>query len=160
MKNPLLTLFRHCALRSLEGGAATGLLPLGQFRSALVIVDAAEGEEAVAKVSRSVRQFFEYQGIPVQIAAPSRKELDLIGRPKRKLREALAAGADLLVCLDASPDGFTVEYLSRTVPARFKVGCRVLEGNVYDLVVAPPEGGAGGQAAAFAAIRDILVKIR
>jgi hypothetical protein len=86
--------------------------------------------------------------------------LDLIGRPKRKLREALAAGADLLVCLDASPDGFTAEYLSRTVPARFKVGCRVLEGNVYDLVVAPPEGGAGGQAAAFAAIRDILVKIR
>ena len=142
MKNPLLTLFRHCALRSLEGGAATGLLPLGQFRSALVIVDAAEGEEAVSKVSRSVRQFFEYQGIPVQIAAPSRKELDLIGRPKRKLREALAAGADLLVCLDASP------------------GCRALEGNVYDLVVAPPEGGAGGQAAAFAAIRDILVKIR
>ena len=172
MKNPLLTLFRHCALRSLKGGAATGLLPLGQFRSALVIVDAAEGEEAVAKVSRSVRQFFEYQGIPVQIAAPSRKELDLIGRPKRKLRGALAAGADLLVCLDASPDGFcltvvtiqpdgfTAEYLSRTVPARFKVGCRVLEGNVYDLVVAPPEGGAGGQAAAFAAIRDILVKIR
>ena len=160
MKHPLLTLFRHCALRSLEGGAATGLLPLGQFRSALVIVDAAEGEEAVAKVSRSVRQFFEYQGIPVQIAAPSRKELDLIGRPKRKLREALAAGADLLVCLDASPDGFTAEYLSRIVPARFKVGCRVLEGNVYDLVVAPPEGGAGGQAAAFAAIRDILVKIR
>ena len=160
MKHPLLTLFRHCALRSLKGGAATGLLPLGQFRSALVIVDAAEGEEAVAKVSRSVRQFFEYQGIPVQIAAPSRKELDLIGRPKRKLREALAAGADLLVCLDASPDGFTAEYLSRTVPARFKVGCRALEGNVYDLVVAPPEGGAGGQAAAFAAIRDILVKIR
>ncbi len=160
MKHPLLTLFRHCALRSLKGGAATGLLPLGQFRSALVIVDAAEGEEAVAKVSRSVRQFFEYQGIPVQIAAPSRKELDLIGRPKRKLREALSAGADLLVCLDALPDGFTAEYLSRTVPARFKVGCRVLEGNVYDLVVAPPEGGAGGQAAAFAAIRDILVKIR
>ena len=160
MKRPLLTLFRHCALRSLKGEAATGLLPLKQFRSALVIMDAGEGEEAVAKVSRSVRQFFEYQGIPVQVVAPSKKELNCIGRPKKQLLGALAAGADLLVCLDASPEGFTAEYLSRALPARFKVGCRVLEGNVYDLVVAPPEGAAGGQAASFAAIRDILVKIR
>lgn len=160
MKRPLLTLFRHCALRSLEGGAPTGLLPLKQFRSAVVILNAGEGEEAVAKLSRSIRQFFEYQGIPVQLVAPSRKEVDLIGRPKKSVREALAAGADLLVCLDASPEGFTAEYLSRTVPARFKVGCRALDGNVYDLVVAPPEGGSGGQAASFAAIRDILVKIR
>ena len=42
MKHPLLTLFRHCALRSLKGGAATGLLPLGQFRSALVIIESTD----------------------------------------------------------------------------------------------------------------------
>lgn len=160
MKRPLLTLFRRLALRSLKGGAATGLLPLQQIHGAWVILDAAEGEEAASQVSRSVRQFFEYHGIPVQVIAPVGKDLDLLGRPKKKMREALAAGADLLVCLDASPEGFAAEYLSRAVPARFKVGCRALEGNVYDLVVTPPEGGAGGQAASFAAIRDILVKIR
>ena len=160
MKRPLLTLFRRCALRSLKGNVPTGLLPLKEFRSAMVIVDAGEGEEAVSKVSRSIRQFFEYQGVPVQIVAPSKKELDCIGRPRKRVREALAAGADLLVCLSASPDNFTAEYLSRCIPARFKVGCRALEDPVYDLVVAPPEGAAGGQAASFAAIRDMLVKIR
>ncbi len=160
MKRPLLTLFRRLALRSLKGETSTGLLPLQQIHGALVIVDAGEGEEAVSKLCNSVKQFFEYHGIPVQVAAPSKKELDLIGRPKKKLREALSAGADLLVCLDASPEGFTAEYLSRAVPARFKVGCRALEGNVYDLVVAPPSGARSGQAASFAAIRDILVKIR
>ena len=119
MKRPLLTLCRRLALRSLKGEASTGLLPLQQIRGALVIVDAGEGEEAVEQLRRSVEQFFEYHGIPVQVTAPVKKELDLIGRPKKKLREALSAGADLLVCLDASPDGFAAEYLSRSIPARF-----------------------------------------
>ena len=159
MKNPLLKLCRRLALRSLKEGAPTRLLPLCEVRSALVYVDGSAGED-LPLVCRNVQQFFDYQGIPVRILQPGRSELDLIGRPGKKLREGLAAGTDLLVCLNASPENFTAEYLSRSIPARFKVGCRALEGNVYDLVVAPPEGAGGGQAAAFAAIRDLLVKIR
>ena len=159
MKLPLLNLFRRLALRSLEPAAPTILLPLREVKSALVYVDGSEGPEAGAKIKRSVQQFFDYHGIPVRVLQPGRSELDLLGRPKGKLREELSAGTDLFVNLSVSPEDFTGEYLSRTVPARFKAGCRALEGNVYDLVAAPPEGGRG-QAAAFAAVRDLLVKIR
>ena len=159
MKNPFMGICRRLALRSLKASASTSLLPLKEVKGAMACLDTAEGPEAGARVKGSVQQFFDYHGIPVRILQPSRSDLDLIGRPKRKLREELSAGTDLFICLSASPEDFTGEYLSRSVPARFKVGCRKLE-HVYDLVVAPPEGGPGGQAAAFAAIRDLLVKIR
>ena len=159
MKNPLLNLFRRLALRSLKTTASTCLLPLSEVKSALVYVDAAEGPEVGSQVKRSVQQFFDYHGIPVRVLLPARGDLDLLGRPKRRLREELSAGTDLFVSLSVSPEDFTGEYLSRIVPARFKAGCRALEGSVYDLVAAPPEGGRG-QAAAFAAIRELLVKIR
>lgn len=158
MKNPILLLCRWYVLRRDRSGEPTSLLPLRKVHSVTVLVDTEAAEEDSARISRAARQFFDYQGIPVRILSPARKDLDLIGRIKGQVRGSREE--DLFISLAASPDNFTAEYEARCSKARFKVGRCSLPGRVFDLVVAAPESGETSQAAAFAAIKDYLNKIR
>ena len=162
MKNPILSVCRWFILRRDRSKVPTALMPLKKIRSATVFVDtSAEGEE-IGPVCRAVKQFFDYQGIPVLILCPSRQDVNLLGCLKARVRGSRKEPRreDLFISLAASPDQFAAAYAAACSTARFKVGCCTLPGGVYDLVVAPPADVEASQAAAFAAIKDYLNKIK
>ena len=162
MRNPILSVCQRYVLRRDRSQVPTALMPLKKVRSATVYVDVpAEGED-VGPVCRAVQQFFDYQGIPVLILHPSKQDVNLLGYLKARVRGSRKdpRREDLFISLAASPDNFTAAYEACCSTARFKVGRCALPGGVFDLVVEPPEGVAASQAAAFAAIKDYLNKIR
>ena len=161
MKNPFLILSRRMALRRDRSEVPTHLLPLKKVQSATVFVDTTGGEDTTP-VRRAVQQFFEYQGIPVLIFAPEKRDLNAIGRMKNRLRgtHRHPRGEDLFVSLAASPDNFAAEYEARCSTARCKVGRFQYPDGVFDLVVSAPGGSEPSQSAAFSAIKDFLTKIR
>ena len=161
MTNPILTLSRFLALRRGRSTVPTHLLPLKKVRSAAVFVDITGGEDP-EPVRRAVQQFFEYQGIPVQIFCPERRDLNPIGRMKNRLRGSHKhpRKEDLFISLAASQLNFAAEYEARCSTARCKVGRFQYPGGVFDLVVTAPNGSEPSQSAAFSAIKDYLTKIR
>ena len=120
-----------------------------------------EGEDP-ARICRAVRQFFDYQGIPVLTLCPKKEDINLIGCLKKRARGDgdTPRQEDLFISLAASPENFAAVFEARRSTARFKVGRFQLEGGLFDLVVSMPEASEAGQAAAFAAIKDYLNKIR
>ena len=162
MKNPFLTVCRWFAVRRNRSSVPTTLLPLREVRSATVFVDTTVEGEDPARISRAVRQFFDYHGIPVQVLCPQKGDLNLLGILKERVRGTREnpRQEDLFISLAGSPENYAAEYEARCSTARFKVGRFQLQGGVYDLVVATPETSEAGQAAAFAAIKDYLNKIR
>lgn len=161
MKNPFLLLGRKLALRRHRSTTPTSLLPLHALHGALVFVEISEEEDDPERIARAVRQFFDYQGIPVRIISPRKEDLNLLGFRKKHIREADGPRQeDLFVSLAASPENFAAEFEARCSPARFKVGRCDFPDGVFDLVVAGPEDRQTSQAAAFAAIKDYLNKIR
>ena len=166
MKNPILSFCRWLALRRSHSTVPTRLLPLKKLRSATVFVDAKDPlQEDTETVCRAVRQFFEYQGIPVRILCPQKQDIDLIGRLKPRVRGTRKEPRqeDLFVSLVPAAGDCAEEYEARCSTARFKVGRYPLSGRVYDLVVAAPadaELAQTTQMAAFSIIKDCLGKIR
>ena len=161
MKNPLVTLCRRMALRRGHSTAPTGLLPLAKVHGATVYVDTTVPDEDADRVCGAVQQFFDYQGIPVQILCPAKRDVNWRGFIKKRVRGTRETRhEDLLISLAASPENFAAEYEARCSAARFKVGRCQLPGDVFDLVVAVPENGESSQLAAFSAIKDYLNKIR
>ncbi len=161
MKNPFLILSRRLALRRGQSKVPTNLLPLKKVRSATVFVDTSDGEDPTP-VRRAVQQFFEYQGIPVQILCPEKRDINPIGRMKNRVRgtHKHPRQEDLYISLAASPENFAAEYEARCSTARCKVGRFQYPGSVFDLVVTAPNGSEPSQSAAFSAIKDFLTKIR
>ena len=161
MKNPFLSLSRRLALRRGQSKVPTNLLPLKKVRSATVFVDTTGGEDP-EPIRRAVQQFFEYQGIPVLVFAPERRDINPIGRMKNRLRGSHRhpRNEDLFISLAASPENFAAEYEARCSTARCKVGRFQYPGSVFDLVVTAPGGSEPSQSAAFSAIKDFLTKIR
>ena len=161
MKNPLLILIRRMALRRDRSKVPTSLLPLKKVQGATVFVDTTGGEDTTP-VLRAVQQFFEYQGIPVLVFCPEKRDINLIGRMKNRLRGSHRhpRKEDLFISLAASPENFAAEYEARCSTARCKVGRFQYPDGVFDLVVTAPEGSEPSQSAAFSAIKDFLTKIR
>ena len=161
MKNPILILIRRVALRRGRSKVPTSLLPLKKVQSATVFVDTTGGENTTP-VLRAVQQFFEYQGIPVHVFCPEKRDINLVGRMKNRLRGSHRhpRQEDLFISLAASPENFAAEYEARCSTARCKVGRFQYPDNVFDLVVTAPDGSEPSQSAAFSAIKDFLTKIR
>lgn len=161
MKNPIVLLLRHIALRRNESMAPHSLRPLSAIRQATVLVAPLHDDSDAVK--SSVRQYFSYNNIPVRILSPEKGDLDLAGTIKRRKRgdHLPANSGELLVCLAGSDDGFWPEYEARCSNACFKIGRRQLKGGVFDLVVLPPESGSSpSQSAVFAEIKNYLNIIR
>lgn len=161
MSNPFLRLFRRMALRRGRSTVPTNLLPLKKIRSATVFVDTTTGEDPTP-VCRAVRQFFDYQGIPVLVLCPQKRDVNAVGRLKNRLRGSHKnpRKEDLFLSLAVSPDNFAAEYEARCSTARCKVGRFQYPGAVFDLVVTAQAGSDPSQSAAFSAIKDYLTKIR
>lgn len=161
MKNPVVTIIRRIALQQGRSTVPTTLLPLAKVRGAVVYVNAMVPDEDTDRICRSVQQFFDYQGIPVQILCATKENLNWRGFLRKRVRGTRETRTeDLFISLATSPEDFASEYEARCSPARFKVGCCQLPGNVFDLVVAVPENGESSLLALFSAIKDYLNKIR
>ena len=161
MKNPIVAFCRWIALRRDRSTVPTALLPLTKVHEAMVFVDTMTADEDSDRVCRAVQQFFDYQGIPVQILCPSKRDVNWWGYLRKRVRGTREfRQEDLFISLAASPDNFAAAFEARCSTARFKVGRCQLSGEVFDLVVAVPENGEASQLAAFSAIKDYLNKIR
>ena len=139
MKNPILSVVHWYVLRRDRSKVPTTLMPLKKIKSATVYVDAEEAGEDAGPLCRAVKQFFDYQGIPVLVLCPTAQDVNLLGYLKARMR------------------GSRKEPRSEDL---FKVGRCALPGGVFDLVVTPPGDSDASQAAAFAAIKDYLYKIK
>ena len=161
MKNPFVTIIRRMALQQGRSTVPTKLMPLTKVHSAVVYVNAMAQDEEAGRICHSVQQFFDYQGIPVQILRATKETVNWRGFLRKRVRGTHESRKeDLFISLAASPEDFASEYEARCSPARFKVGCCQLPGNVFDLVVAVPENGESSPLAVFAAIKDYLNKIQ
>ncbi|MCR5351284.1 MAG: hypothetical protein K6E35_02155 [Bacteroidales bacterium] len=162
MKNLILTLCRRYALRQNRSTVPTSLLNLKEVKDVTVYVDVEAVGEDPEQVCRSVRQFFDRQGIPVRILCAQKKDLNLLGYLKARVRGSRKEPRheDMFISLATSPEHFASEFEARCSTARFKVGCCALPGGVYDLVVTPPEGVEASQTAAFSAVKAYLDKIQ
>lgn len=137
----------------------TAILPLGSIRKALVLIDSTE--EGYGLAEKEVRDFFEGLGIEALIVCPTKKDLDIVGRVRRKI---IAPGGapfaeDLFISL-YPVNRFETRYEAICSPARFKIGRDYIKGDIFNIVVRNPEGSSPSQSEAFGTIRDLLEKIR
>ncbi len=161
MKNPIVAFFRWIAVRRGRSTVPTSLIPLTKVRDALVFVDGTDPDEDTDRICCTVRQFFDYHNIPVQILCPGKRDINLWGYVRKRVRGTSEfRQEDLFISLAGSPDNFAAEYEARCSTARFKVGRYQLRGSVFDLVVAVPGDGESSQSSAFSAIKDFLDKIQ
>ncbi|MGM9763379.1 MAG: DUF6913 domain-containing protein [Candidatus Cryptobacteroides sp.] len=91
-----------------------------------------------------------------------KKDLTLIGMPKpEKITELIGEKYDLFISM-VNNAKFPVEFVSKCVKAKFKVGRKGFEGDVYDIVVSKqdtPDDINQDSCSVFAAIADLLSKV-
>ncbi len=160
MINPLKYIVRCLVFRRGKSTVPHGILPLGMVSCATVLVDSSAADaDATCK---SVKQFFDYLHIRVRILCPSPSDITFAGCLKRSYRGTRfpASETEMFISLIDLEDNFLSDYESTHSTAVFKVGRRQIPGNVFDMVITPPEGVVSSQCAVFAAIKDYLCKIR
>lgn len=147
----ITTWFRRARLRKYSSHLPTGFLPLHAIHTALVVLD---GSDPDCKACRDrMEKFMQRNGIAmssvfVDLRKPDknsvvyaagenlvlRKDIGCFGIPGKKSMPLFSVETDLLVNL-LSGSGFTGDFISRTVRARFKIGTCDYAGNPFDLVV-------------------------
>ena len=146
------TPLRKRRLRKDASAVPTGFIPLRDVRRAAVLIDSSNPEWP--SCVKMFREFCSRSGIsPLVTYADfrkfnkeavletprgvtfTRKDLNIIGKPK-KAKASLLTGecCDVFLCL-ASDGRFCIEYLSKAVKARFKAGRQPFDGETYNLVV-------------------------
>ena len=173
----LKTYFRKRSLRKNSSTTPTGILPLGKIRSYVSIIDAEEGTFDSCKTA--IMNFFRSNDIKGCVffqdfrkigsedrlitsiqTTITKKDLDWLGRPSRyKLNVLEEQAPDLFISLVKNPD-FAIEYMARTSKARFKIGRKQMDGNLFDLVISDPAGKNISQLESFTAIKSYLTKIQ
>ena len=168
--------FRRRSLARIGNTVPTALLPLSRIRRALVLIDVEDPSFDACKTA--VAAFFRNNGIKgtflfldlrkidsneLLITSITntilRRDLNWYGRPSREKTALLEQQeTDLLICLPCRSD-YSIEYMVKTVPARFKVGRRQLPGSPFDLVVKDPDGAPGSEDRSFVQMAHILKKI-
>lgn len=151
----MFPLARHIALKKNRSTTKTAILPLSCIKKAFVLIDRTEPEYELAE--KMAEEFFKGKGIEATILAPRKKELELPGRIKRKIRGERRE--DLFISL-YPVNCFVAEYEARCSGARFKVGRYSLEDNVFDLIVRNRENMISKQWEVFETIKDLLEKIK
>ena len=176
MANPIKSLFRKRDLKKYAWKDRTGLVPISAMDNVFVLVDSND-PDADACVPL-INGFFRKAGIRPDIffiASGQRKkgrlktnpvftflpkDLNWYGRlKKRLLRPFLDARQDLYIDLTGRQD-FPVEFLATAVPAKFKVGCRHIGENIFDLTVTPSPDSGFSSPEMFREIAELLLKVK
>ncbi len=168
--------FRKRSLAKHSSNVPTGILPLQKIHSYVAIIDVEESSFDSCKTA--IMNFFRAHDIrgcvffqdfrkignedrlitSIQTTI-TKKDLDWIGRPsKYKLNVLDEQAPDLFISLVKDPD-FAIEYMARTSRARFKIGRRQMDGNLFDFVINDPAGKEISQMECFTAIKSYLTKM-
>lgn len=167
--------FRRRRLKKEARKEATAFLPLSAIKAMAVVLDCADNEldgclEAIRKFCK-VNQIeltvlyvdFEEKGNTERENTIYRRDLNLFGYPStRKAGTFLGKWFDCFICLSDS-SRFCMEYLSKAVDARFKIGVKPVYDDPYDIIVVPSENGTQGKSSQkdfFLTVKDIIEKIR
>lgn len=151
----MFPLARHIALRKNRSKTRTAILPLSCIKNAFVLIDRTEAEYELAE--EMAKEYFRSKGIEAIVLAPDRRDLDLLGRIKRKLRSGQQE--DLLISL-YPVNRYEAEYEAKCSGARFKVGRYPLEKAIFDLIVSNRENEFPKQWEVFESMKDFLEKIK
>lgn len=147
-------ILRKRRLRKYASRVQTGFVPLSDIRTATFIIDAEDhsrekcldeinsfcsAHKIKARLFHSDFRKFNRNVQPVTDAATTftRKDIGIFGMPKMKrMRPVIAEDTDLFVSL--SPDcRFTMEFLTKAMKARFKIGRCIFPGEPFDLIIRP-----------------------
>ncbi len=153
-------LIRKIVLKRNRSPLNTGLTPLSEIRTAVVLIDGSETESQLA--ASEVKKFFGCKKIEVMTICPTKEDFDWLGRLKRKLRpdEGNFLKADIFISL-FSGRNFAVDYESLCSRSVFKAGCCKMPQKTFDLTVTSPEGSvANCQSESFRQLAGILNMIR
>jgi len=170
-------IFRKSSLKKHASTVPTGILPLSQIKSYVAIIDVEDTtydtcKSAILNYFRSMDirgsvffQDFRKIGSEDRLITSiqttiTKKDLDWLGRPnKYKLGVLDEQNPDLFISLIKEPD-FAIEYMTKTSKARFKIGRKQMDGNLFDLVINDPAGKDISQLESWSAIKNYLGKIR
>ena len=172
-------IFRRKKLRKFASDVPTGFIPLSEISSVNVLVDVEEPgfdllRQNILAWGRSINAkvniyFFDFRKLGKdELLLTSiqttilKKELDWIGTPDmNKIAPLIEKQSDLFISMIDSSD-YSVDFLSKSTKARFKIGRRGYEGHAYDMVVIGSETSElrSDSQKIFNAIKDFLNKIR
>ena len=170
-------LLRQWSFRKSASKEPTGLLSLKAVQSAVAFISVEEQDFEACKneilafyrthdIKGSVF-FFDFRKIEKGerlitsiTTTVLRKDLNWYGKPSQeKTRIMLEGEPDLFISL-LPMNSYPLEYMARSSRARFKVGRRQLEGNVFDLVVMDPSDKSLSQKEAFGEIVKLLETVK
>ena len=170
-------IFRKRSLRRHASTVPTEILPLNKIKSYVAIIDVEDTSYDTCKSAimnyfrgmdiRGAVFFQDFRKIgsedrlitSIQTTI-TKKDLDWLGRPNKYKMGVLAEqNPDVFISLIKDPD-FAIEYMTKTSTARFKIGRKQMDGNLFDLVISDPAGKDISQMDSFNAIRKYLEKIR
>ena len=170
-------IFRKRSLKKHASSVPTGILPLSQIKSYVAIIDVEDTsydrcKTAIMNYFRSMDirgavffQDFRKIGSEDRLTTSiqttiTKKDLDWIGRPSKYKQGVLEEqNPDVFISLIKDPE-FAIEYMTKTSKARFKIGRKQMDGNLFDLVISDPAGKNISQLESWEAIRNYLGKIQ
>ena len=143
--------FRNLRMKKYSSTLTTGLLPLRNIRSALILLDGTDTFMlahgiAVSFIYTDLRKI----GKDTTVYACgheviNRCDVDWTGMPDRKEKGRLfSSDVDLFADLTGSDD-FTCRFISAAARAGFKIGTIAYPDNPFDLVIADQANAAGSQ---------------
>lgn len=169
--------FRRRALRKYSSKVPTSILPLGEIRTATVVIDAQDRQfDACRQV---IQAFFRENGIKGEIyfmdlrkigkeerlitsASTTflRRDLNWFGWPgAEKINLLRGSSTDLFICLLPDTEYLT-QFIAKCSTARYKVGRIQQSGDTFDLVVSDPPGRPLTQTESFEAMKPYLKLIQ
>lgn len=171
--------FRTRKLQKYASDLPTSILPISEIHTANVVIDVEESGFDLLK--EDVLAWGKANGIKVNIyffdfrklgqdelllttidKTFIRKGLDWIGTPNiMKINTLMEEKSDLFLSLICNGD-FPIEFMSKCVRSRFKVGRYAFNGHAYDLVVSGNDTEAlrSDSRKIFAEITELLLKIK
>ena len=171
--------FRKRKIRKFSRAIPTGLLPLSEITTANIVIDVEEPEwdtlkEDILAWGRATGievsiYFFDFRKLGQDELLLTtidktfiRKGLDWIGTPNIvKISTLMEEKSDLFISLICNGE-FPIEFMSKCVRARFKVGRYAFDGHAYDLVVSGNDTEAlrSDSRKIFTEITELLLKIK
>lgn len=164
MPGPIALLTRQIMLRKHQSQTPTGIRPMSGMSRVTVLIDSTDPE--LESLKREMNSWFaQYPGVVLNIQAIPfslnfKGCLNLLGLFRKKGRSAVDCGnEDMLVVLSKSTK-FALRYAVATSRASFKVGREQLRNSPFDLVIEDPDFNFRSQREVFAALSDVLSKIK
>lgn len=175
----IIRFFRDRKLRKYASDVPTSLLPMSQIKTVTAVIDVEEA--GFDKLKEDILAWSRYAGLKVNIyffdfrklgkdelllttidKTLIRKGLDWIGTPNIvKIAPLMEEKSDLFISMVDNGD-FPIEFMSKCVRARFKIGRCAFHGHAYDLVVSRATVGdlRSDSQKIFAEITELLLKVK